>query len=178
MDSLLYKIKNDPYYCGVEIDICALNELSKNETYVSHMINYVILPDMDNDIDFAMLEGFPGHEYILEVCETTYFVARLPNAPREIELIRAWVDNHEREDHPDDKSIAVINWPTIGSSPISEYNTKGLFDMAFPTLFPKGEVDWLKPRMRNLHLHEYAKHIHKYCDGRHPQFNFFYLISS
>jgi hypothetical protein len=40
MDALLYKIKNDPY------------------SYVSHMINYVILPDMDNDMDFAMLEGF------------------------------------------------------------------------------------------------------------------------
>jgi ATP-dependent DNA helicase PIF1 len=109
-------------------------------------------------------------------------LSRPPNAPREIELIRAWVDNPNREEnHPDGESTDVINWPTIGSSPINEYNTEGLFDMAFPTLFPKGEVDWLQPQMRNVHLHEYAKHLLRYRDnslGGTLDLDTFYLISS
>jgi hypothetical protein len=71
-----------------------------------------------------------------------------------------------------------MNWPIVGSSPINEYNTEGLFDMAFPTLFSRGEADWLQPRMRNAHLHEYAKHLLRYRDnrfGRHPHFRYFLL---
>jgi ATP-dependent DNA helicase PIF1 len=72
----------------------------------------------------------------------------------------------------------VINWPTMDSSPINEYKVEGLFDMAFPTLFPKGEANWLQLRMRNVHLHEYVKHLLRYCDnrfGRHPLFRYFLL---
>ena len=72
----------------------------------------------------------------------------------------------------------MLNWPGIGSSPINEYNTIGLFDMAFPALFPKGEADWLQPRMQNVHLHEYAKHLLRYRDNRfgmHPHFIYFLL---
>ena len=50
--------------------------------------------------------------------------------------------------------------------------------MAFPTFFPKREADWLQPRMRNVHLHEYAKHLLRYRDnrfGRHPRFRYFLL---
>ena len=40
-------------------------------------------------MDFATLEGVPRHDDILEGCDTTSFASRPPNAPREIELIRA-----------------------------------------------------------------------------------------
>jgi hypothetical protein len=51
----------------------ALEELLENATDVSHLINSVILPDMDNDMDFATLEGVPGRDDILEGCDTTCF---------------------------------------------------------------------------------------------------------
>lgn len=176
-DALWYKIENDPYYRGVEVDLHALEELLENATDVSHLINSVILPDMDNDMEFATLEGVPGRDDILEGWDTTSFASRPPNAPMEIELIRSWAKNPNGEaDQPDGESIDVMNWPTVGSSPINEYNTEGLFDMAFPTLFLRGEVDWLQPRMRNVHLHEYAKHLLRYSDnrfGRHPRFRYF-----
>ena len=160
MDALLYKIQHDPYYRDVEVDIHAIDDLPENATDVSDLINSVILPDMDNDMEFATLEGVPGRDDILEGCDTTSFASRPPNAPREIELIRAWANNPNSEvEDPNGKSIDAMNWPTVGSSPINEYNTVGLFDMAFPTLFPKGEADWLQPRMRNVHLHEYAKNL-------------------
>ena len=166
MDALLYKIQNDPYYCDVEVDFGAMEELLENATDISQMINFVILLDMDNDMDFEMLKGVPGHDDILEVVDTTLFASRPPNAHMEIELIRAWENNPNGEaNHLDDESMDVMNWPPVSSSPINEYNAEGLFDMAFPTLFPRGEADWLQPRMRNVHLHEYAKHLLRYHDN-------------
>ena len=54
----------------------------------------------------------------------------MPNAQREIEEIRNFVN----------KEYSLLDldmeWPEIGLSPINEYNTEGLFDMAFPKLFP------------------------------------------
>jgi hypothetical protein len=50
--------------------------------------------------------------------------------------------------------------------------------MAFPTLFLKGQVDWLHPRMQNVHLHEYAKHLLRYRENKfvkHPFFRYFLL---
>jgi len=50
------------------------------------------------------------------------------------------------------------------------------FPTLFPTLFPRGEAYWL--RLRNVHLHEYAKHLLRFRDnrfGRHPRFRYFLL---
>ena len=57
MDALLYKIHNDPYYQDVQVDYNVVEALPENETDVSHMINYVTIPEIDDDIEFAMLEG-------------------------------------------------------------------------------------------------------------------------
>ena len=126
-----------------------------------------------------MLEGIPRVDDILDGLQTTYFASRLPSAPREIEIIRAWANNpNPDENNANEESTDVLNWPDIGSSPINKYNTVGLFDMAFPSLFPKGEAYWLQPRRRNVHLHEYTKHLLKYHDnrfGRHPRFRYFLL---
>ena len=52
----------------------------------------------------------------------------------------------------------IIYCPTIGSSPINEYNTEGLFDMAFPTLFPNGDALPRQPHIKNIPLDGYALH--------------------
>ena len=90
MDALLYKIQNDPYYQDVRVDSDAGEELPKNATDISHMLNSVPLPDIDEDTEFAMLEGRPGVDDMLDSLKTTSFASRLPSAPREIEIIRAW----------------------------------------------------------------------------------------
>jgi hypothetical protein len=125
----------------------AIEELPENATDVSHLINYVILPNMDNDMDFAILEGVPYRDDILEGCDTTSFASRPPNAPREIELIQAWANNPNVEaDQLDGESIDVMSWPIVGSSRINKYNTKGLFDMAdLPTI-----VDELREHLQNF----------------------------
>ena len=87
-----------------------------------------------------------------------------------MELIRAWVNN------PDVHPTSLIDWPSIGVSPINEYVTLGLLDMAFPTLFPNGSCDWLEPRLWQVYLHEFVKHLMCYRDhhfGKHPKFRYF-----
>ncbi|XP_059064746.1 uncharacterized protein LOC131856825 [Cryptomeria japonica] len=89
-----------------------------------------------------------------------------------MELIRAWVNNLNAN------PTTLIDWPKIGASPINEYVTLGLLDMAFIALFPDGRCHWLEPRMRQVHLHEFVKHLLRYRDhrfGKHPRFRYFMM---
>lgn len=62
--------------------------------------------------------------------------SRPPNVKKEMELIHAWINN------PHADPLRMIDWPTIGVSPINEYVTLGLLDMAFPAMFVDGRCDW------------------------------------
>ena len=93
MDALLYKIQNDPYYQDVWVDYDAVEELSENATDISHMLNSVTLPDIDDETEFAMLEGRRGVDDMLDGLQTTSFASRLPGEPWELEIIRAWENN-------------------------------------------------------------------------------------
>ena len=89
-----------------------------------------------------------------------------------MEEIRAFVENLGSS------QIEHVDWPDISTYPINEYNTEGLFDMAFPTKFPSGDADWLQPRISHVPLHEYALHLLRYfdqCFGKHPRFRYFLL---
>eukprot|EP01018_Ginkgo_biloba_P033877 Gb_14372 [translate_table: standard] len=61
-------------------------------------------------------------------------------------------DSHEEVllENPGANTGEVVDWSNIDLSPLNEYNTEGIFDMAFPTLFPTGEVEWLQPHIRNI----------------------------
>ena len=59
----------------------------------------------------------------------------------------------------------TIDWPDIGSSPINEYNTKGLFDIAFPTLFPNKDALPHQSHIKNISLYTYAVHLMRYHDN-------------
>ena len=49
MDALLYKIHNDPYYRDARVDFDVVEELHENATNISHMLNSVTLPEIDED---------------------------------------------------------------------------------------------------------------------------------
>ena len=56
MNSLLYKIQNDPYYHDVRLDYNALDELPKIEVDTTCMINVATLKEVNDDTKFRMLE--------------------------------------------------------------------------------------------------------------------------
>lgn len=103
---------------------------------------------------------------------TTSMASKPPNTQREMELIRAWVNN------PNVDPTTMMDWPMIDASPINEYTTPRLLNMTFPSLFPNGKCDWLEPRLRKLHLHKFAKHLLRYRDnrfGKHPRFHYYMM---
>jgi len=88
-----------------------------------------------------MLEGVPKIDDMLDGLRTSSFEASLPNEAQEIQLILVWEHNSNfKENNTNRGSIDVLSWPRIFFSPVNEYNTRGLFDIVFPSLFPKGEV--------------------------------------
>ena len=68
-------------------------------------------------------------------------------------------------------------WPSTGSL-ISEFTTEGYMTCAFPTLYPTGSADFLAPRVHQVTVGHYFKHLIMYDDGRfatHPRFRYFAL---
>lgn len=65
----------------------------KIATYDSHMINPVAFWEIENDIEFEMLEGVTGIDDMLDGLQTYSFAVRTSNAPWKIEIIRSWENN-------------------------------------------------------------------------------------
>jgi Helitron helicase-like domain at N-terminus len=69
-----------------------------------------------------------------------------------------------------------VRAPSIRLTPIDEAAGKDrLFTMAFPTLYPTGRADYNAPRLRKVHLNDYAQHLIRFHDGRfgrHPRWRY------
>ena len=116
--ALKYKVEHDKFYSDVYFNDNALNDLPRNrDENVFHRLKTVNMEfDIDaNDIVFLgpVMETDEGN--VIE--HTTSMASRPPNAQKEMELIRAWVNN------PDANLASLIDWPSIGVSPINEYVT-------------------------------------------------------
>ena len=55
-------------------------------------------------------------------------------------------------------NVQEMDWPSNGTSPVNEFNNEELLEMAFPTLFPTSDADWLQPRICSVELHEFGLH--------------------
>lgn len=99
----------------------------------------------------------------------TSFIPCLPNARRELQAIKDVLQIEKKEKN-------ILSWPKISSSLGNEYNTEGLFSMAFLKNFSTGATLPLQPRNIKIHLHEYALHLTRYFDhrfGKHVRFRYF-----
>lgn len=126
----------DKYHRDVETNMDLVSSLLERSTNVSSMLQYVDshvnhIPRMDS---YIKIDGANCLH-----CHLSSFVSRFPNESQEVDRIRRLIENGNNT------SIEQIDWLIIGTYPINEYNTEGLRDMEFPTLFPTGDVDWLHP---------------------------------
>ena len=61
----------------------------------------------------------------------------------------------------------VLEWPTIGDAPVSEYSEIKLFTLAFPWLFPGGICDINEScRTHKVEIGQWAENLLYYKDGR------------
>ncbi|KAG7000101.1 hypothetical protein FocnCong_v012805 [Fusarium oxysporum f. sp. conglutinans] len=69
-----------------------------------------------------------------------------------------------------------LEMPDIRRTPVNEFNrSQALLSMAFPTLFPRGQAEFVEPRLRPVKYADYIQHALRWHDGRfarHPTFRF------
>lgn len=98
------------------------------------------------------------------------FIPILPNSCTKLEHICDYLHlTHSN-------STSLVDWPPISLTAMNEYNNKGLFSMAFPTLFPTGISIIMQPRITKVEMHEYDLHLLHYHDnrfGQHPRFRYY-----
>eukprot|EP01018_Ginkgo_biloba_P016121 Gb_08820 [translate_table: standard] len=140
MNALSYKVRYDRYYAGVIVDEDVVQLLPERATDVSNRLTTVTLEmnDLMHQIDANA--NIDNNENVHGLHHPTSFASRRLSTVHEMEQIRMWLQNAEGT------TRNIMDWPDLCMSPINEYNTEGLFDMAFPTLFPTGEAEWLQPR--------------------------------
>ncbi|EED11567.1 hypothetical protein TSTA_008630 [Talaromyces stipitatus ATCC 10500] len=77
---------------------------------------------------------------------------------------------------PEESHQQHMEFPLFRSTPIAEFTrSQPLLSWAFPTLFPRGEGEYIYPRQRTVSFGDYAKHLMKFHDGRfarHPRLRY------
>ncbi|XP_059076830.1 uncharacterized protein LOC131876070 [Cryptomeria japonica] len=167
MDALNYEIQHDHYYSDVIIDFAAANLLPETSTDISDLLH--TLPNCIDLQSASTTQDTLCNDDGVELQTTSSFIPKLPCSTPELDAIKKIL-------HLDKDDQNVTTWLEISCSPINEYNTKGLFSMAFPTLFPNGSALPLQPRTKHVHLHEYALHLIRYHDqrfGQHVRFRYY-----
>eukprot|EP01018_Ginkgo_biloba_P012987 Gb_37081 [translate_table: standard] len=122
----------------------AVHLLLEHTTNIVDRLSIIVLEISDPVLPLNENVNISCDYHIDSIHHPTSFASRRPNTLREMEQIRVWLETSE------DEPVDLMEWPDLGASPINEYNTEGLFDMAFPTLFPTGKGKWLQPRSMKI----------------------------
>ena len=153
VNAFLYKIQNDKYYSDVQLDHASISTLPEACTDVSSQLHFVSIEiDTSPLMDSSILD-LENQIATQPSQATSTFAFKLPNTHREMEKIKYFI--HTTSTTPPTR----IDWLDIGSSPINEYNTEGLFNIAFPTLFPNGDSFPHQALIKNISLDTYAIHL-------------------
>ena len=170
VNALLYKIQNDKYYSDVQLDHDSISTLPEACIDVSSQLHFVSTKiDISPLMDSYILD-LENHIATQPSQATSTFSFRLPNTYRDMEKIKDFIHTTSMTPH------TTIDWLDIGSSPINKYNIEGLFDIAFPILFPNGDVLPHQACIKNISLDTYAVHLMRYHDNRfgsHPRFRYY-----
>ncbi|KAG6989672.1 hypothetical protein FocnCong_v020688 [Fusarium oxysporum f. sp. conglutinans] len=86
----------------------------------------------------------------------------------EMEALRSHVLGEERGEHLPVRPSTQhqLDMPDIRRTPINEFNQlQALLSLAFPTLFPRGQADFVEPRLRPIKYADYIQHALRWHDG-------------
>jgi hypothetical protein len=157
-----------PGYADVEIDRATLAHLPEDGE-VSDQFAVHEMPSVDEDIDVSNLQIDEEEERE---------VAAIPNllaAHSELERMQRDAAPGGRDEVARDE-VAHLTQAPFRATPLREFNrSQALLSLAFPTLFPYGEAEFVGSRVRSVKFAEYIEHLIKYHDGRfarHPRFRY------
>ncbi|CZR49932.1 uncharacterized protein FPRO_16137 [Fusarium proliferatum ET1] len=144
---------NHPGYREIVIDEEHLNHLPQDgdvtDQLITELIDLVEIEEfLQDDIDEVL-----GDPNLWEAAAVPNFIAQ----ERDLTYL-----------------LSELEMPHIRSTPLNEFNrSQALLSLAFPTLFPTGEGDFIEPRQRSVTYSDYIERLMKFHDGRfarHPRF--------
>ncbi|KAM4063873.1 ATP-dependent DNA helicase PIF1 [Hirsutella rhossiliensis] len=148
---------NHPGYRDIIIDAERLSQLPNDGDVVDQMLA--------EEVDVP--EGVQAEQHPIEHPDPEavedadaagiddYDAAAIPNfiaAQADLERLRAQLEDHEPVP-PEQIPLrqAHIEMPNIRSTPLNEFNrSQPLLSLAFPTLYPTGQADFVAPRQRTI----------------------------
>ena len=156
--ALQWLVTNNAYFSNITIDHTNLSALPEND----HLANIPTISVDEPDLCTNAMEdqGYSGF--------SRTFVPSVHPTMTEEESIRQSLQS----------AAVTVTWSTRGQTPLNEFQCEGYFSCAFPTLFPTGAAEFLAPRLNNVTLGNYFKHLMLYDDGRfgkHSRFRYFAL---
>lgn len=137
-----YMRSNNEFYRDINIGHTALLQLPDDDSVIDQLPT-LIWPDEDTSsaVDEGPQQNVPDNVPDL----TTYsFVQQQDQQPSEMALLQQ----------------KVLLWPshTTTTTPV-DYNMKGFWSYAFPSLFPNAAADLTCPRSIGISLHEWTIHL-------------------
>lgn len=158
--------QNHPSYRDIVIDEQALSQLPADGNVMNRIITEESAAvDAQNEVD---PDDDQSHD--VEAAAVPNFFAN----QTDLEMLHNHMQNRGPAEQPPLQPF--IQMPEVRSTPLSEFNrTQPLLSLAFPTLYPRGQADYIEPRQRTITYAEYIEHAMKWHDGRfarHPRFRF------
>jgi hypothetical protein len=168
---LTYLKANHPLYRDIIVREDRLNQLPEGE----HITNRLAVEEVDAvDIKEIVDEANDESDLVDE--------ATVPNLVAEdasLDQLRAQIASQQRERHPEQPQFEAqppVGTGGVRSTPLNEFNhSQALLSLAFPTLYPRGEAEFISPRIRSIGYYNYIRHAIQYRDGRfarHSRFRF------
>ncbi|KAG4268366.1 hypothetical protein FPRO04_12472 [Fusarium proliferatum] len=166
---------NHPGYREIVINEEHLSQLPQDGDVTDQLITELIDPVeieefLQDDIDevsgdLNLWDAAAVPNFIAQERDLTYLRTRLQGGHQTTDLPLESAPGHEPQ----------LEMPHIRSTPLNEFNrSQALLSLAFPTLFPTGEGDFVEPRQRSVTYSDYIERLMKFHDGRfarHPRFH-------
>ncbi|KAJ3459135.1 hypothetical protein MRS44_015208 [Fusarium solani] len=160
---------NHPGYRNIVMDEVHLSQLPQDGDVSDQLITELIDPEEIDD--FIEDDALPDPD--------DWDAAAIPNfvaKERDLTFLR-----NRLQGRPDQPSVPLepadepcLEMPAVWSTPLNQFNrSQPPAPPAPPTLFPRGEADFVEPRQRGVQYAEYTETLMKYHDGRfarHPRF--------
>jgi ATP-dependent DNA helicase PIF1 len=170
---LQFLVQNHPGYRDVHINEANLQQLPEGENVIGQFPVQEIAPiDIQDEVDEEDQDQLEEPD-----------VAGVPDFNSElagIDQLRVQLAAQGQDrDHPEQPPLEVQPYLEMGDirqTPLNEFNnTQALLSLAFPTLFPRGEAEFILSRLTKISYQDYVRHAMKWHDGRfasHPRFRF------
>jgi hypothetical protein len=187
-----YLLRHHPGYSDVVIDSAKIDAFPTSEDVSDQLLQHL---EEDDEVDVD-LNKFPEEapeaaaipdlhpdrselaglrEDYFGASNPTYNAPPVPAVDIDSDFFASSQPGKLAGQHP--PALPHLSLGSIHATPINEFNwTQAIFSVAFPTLFPNSAAEFITPRMREIGLQDYIRHLLLYKDGRFAQHSRFRYV--